>query len=83
MTWLTSRWANIVFSFFLAVTEINAYLAFNYFLWRKLSSSFVKQMVHQFRNTLANELIYNVFLEDSVTYGVEKGREGGTRIMDY
>ena len=32
-TWTTHRWAIRVFSFLLAVTEVNCYLAFRYFVW--------------------------------------------------
>ena len=77
-TWLTSRWSNRVFCFFLAVSEINAYLMLNYFIWRKNPKTFVKPTVHQFRRTLANELIYNSFLEDHVTCGLEKRKRKRT-----
>ena len=32
--WATHRWANRVFAFLLAVTEVNCYLAFRYFVWK-------------------------------------------------
>ena len=34
-TWVTHRWPNRVFSFLLAVTEVNIFKAFNYFVWTK------------------------------------------------
>ena len=70
-TWVTHRWPNRVFAFILAVCEINAYLAFRWFVWKNKPSTFKKPTVHQFRRRLAIELIYNCHLEDCVTCGVE------------
>ena len=33
-TWTTHRWATRVFAFLLAITEVNCYLAFRYFVWK-------------------------------------------------
>ena len=32
-SWVTHRWADRVFSFLLAITEVNAYNCFRYFIW--------------------------------------------------
>ena len=32
-TWTTHRWATMVFSFLVAVTDVNCYMIFRYFLW--------------------------------------------------
>ena len=49
-TWKTKRWANCVFAFILAVSEVNAYLAMRYFgelkmtqleFWKKLDFEFI------------------------------------------
>ena len=70
-TWITHRWANSVFTFFLAICKANAYLAYNYFIWRKNPSGFKKPTVHQFHRTLANDLTHNMFLKDNVTCNEE------------
>ena len=77
-TWITPRWSNRVFCFFLAVSEINAYLAYAYFVWRKNPKTFVKPTVHQFRRTLAIDLINNSFLEDQMTCGLERRKRKRT-----
>jgi hypothetical protein len=61
-TWITSRWANRVFSFILAISEVNSFLAFQYFIWKP--AGLVNHMtLHQFRRKLALKLIYNDFLK--------------------
>ena len=44
-TWTTHYWPNRVFSFLLAVTEVNAFLATKYFLWDQGGSSSSKKNV--------------------------------------
>ena len=67
-----------MFCFFVTICEINAYLAYAYFIWNKNPKGFTKPTVHQFRRTLAIELIYNSFLEDKVTCGVENRKRRRT-----
>ena len=33
--WVTQRWATRVFTFLLALSEINTYLTYQYFVWRE------------------------------------------------
>ena len=54
-TWTTHRWSTRVFSFLLAVSEVNAYLAFKYFVW----GGEEKQTLQEFRVNLAWALIGN------------------------
>ena len=77
-TWTTHRWPNRAFAFIISVCEINAYLALQWFVWRKKPILFVKPTLHQFRCSLANELIYNEYLEDKVTCGVENRKRRRT-----
>lgn len=60
-TWRTHRWANRVFSFLLAVTEVNCYLAFRFFVW----SDEGKIDFMTFRSRLAWSLIMNDFRDTS------------------
>ena len=32
-SWITHHWANRIFAFLFDVTEVNVYLAFNFFVW--------------------------------------------------
>lgn len=58
-TWITKRWPLWVFSFILAVTEVNVFLAFRYFVWKdKDEVTFL-----QFRRRLAKALVMNQYLE--------------------
>ncbi len=59
-TWRTEHWPVKVFTFLLAVTEINIYLALKYFVWEK---SDVPKLL-DFQHTLGWELIYNPMLVD-------------------
>ena len=54
-TWRTHRWVNRVFAFLLAISEVNAFLAFRYFIWDKKD----KMELLQFRRLLALALINN------------------------
>ena len=60
-TWRTHRGANRVFSFLLAVTEVNCYLAFRFFVW----SDEGKIDFMTFRSRLAWSLIMNEFRDTS------------------
>jgi hypothetical protein len=54
-TWKTHRWVNRVFAFLLAISEVNAFLAFRFFIW----DSEDKMELLQFRRQLALALINN------------------------
>ena len=54
-TWRAHRWANRVFAFLLAVTEINCYLSFIFFVWRGEE----RLKIQEFRTKLAWSLIDN------------------------
>ena len=57
-TWVTARWVNRVFSFLLAVTEVNLYLYLRYMIWRNKADEDIPTL-HQFRKKLAFALIDN------------------------
>ena len=58
-TWVTHQWPIRVFSFLLAVTEVNIYKAFSYFAWSKEQAP---DSILAFRKLLALSLINNDFL---------------------
>lgn len=58
VTWVTHRWAVRVFSFILAISEVNTYLAMKYFIW---DTDKICQL-HNFRQELAFKLINNEWL---------------------
>ena len=53
-SWSTNRWENKVFAFILAITEVNAYLAIQFFTETKY-----KQL--EFRKKLSYEMVHNRF----------------------
>ena len=63
-TWITHRWPNRVFSFILAVCEVNAFLAYKYFILKEQDSGTKALSLHQFRRKLAMSLIYNDMIDD-------------------
>lgn len=72
-TWLTHRWENRVFAFLLAISEVNAFLAFKYFIWSKTDTT----TLLQFRKCLARELIFNdILVQEKVAQ--EKRSDQGT-----
>ena len=67
-TWVTHRWANRVFAFLLALTEVNAFLCLRYFVWTKSDSKKSKKTTfHQFRKELAQELLCNTYISSMDT----------------
>jgi hypothetical protein len=54
-TWKTHRWVLRVLAFFLAVSEVNAFLCFRYFVWNKLN----RMYFHAFRRALSIEMMEN------------------------
>lgn len=59
-TWVTTTWENRVFAFLLAISEINAWLAYKFFVL--IPQGFDHLTIHQFRRKLALALIYNDFI---------------------
>ena len=57
-TWVTHRWPTRVFQFLLAISEVNTYKAFVYFIWKDEKC----MTLHEFRRKLANSLINNDYL---------------------
>ena len=57
-TWSTHRWANRVFAFLIAVTEVNVYLWLRYKVWSKGPKD-KEPSLHQFRKDFSFALIEN------------------------
>ena len=55
--WQTHRWSIRVFSYLLAISEVNAFLAFHHFIWSKFSQP--EPTLLQFRRKLVLQLIEN------------------------
>ena len=61
-SWATHGWATRVFQFILAITEVNCYLDFKYFVWKNSGKSMTLQ---EFRGELLGwALIDNEFIEE-------------------
>jgi Transposase IS4 len=58
-TWVTHTWENRVFAFLLAITEINLFYIYRYFIWQPEDAV----PLLRFRRRLAKALIYNEYLE--------------------
>lgn len=54
-TWVTHHWENRVFAFLLAITEVNLFLLYRYFIWKEGDNV----PLLQFRRQLAKALINN------------------------
>ena len=61
-TWNTTRWANCVFQFILAISELNTYRAFVYFVWPPSSTTPTVMTHHEFHRKLSIALIHNEYL---------------------
>ena len=59
-TWKTQRWSIRVFSFLIAITEINTFIAFRYFVWKDSDSCMT---LLEFRRKLVSMLINNDYLQ--------------------
>ena len=70
-SWVTQRWEIRVFTFLLAITEVNIYLAMRYFVW----TSDEAMTLVAFRRMLSNALINNHWLPGG--YGDEGGGDDG------
>ena len=66
-TWVTHCWPVRVFSFLLAISEINTYLALKYFVW----SIDEQRQLHDFRRRLAFNLIDNDYINGETIVGVK------------
>jgi hypothetical protein len=68
-TWVTHCWENRVFAFLLAITEINLFYLYRYFIWEPEE----RIPLLRFRRRLAKALIYNEDLDsDSPRRGKRK-----------
>ena len=72
-TWITQRRINCVFSFILAITEINAYLALKFFVWIPWNQKI--PMLRKFWQKLAFDLIYNESFEKEEDKLLKKERK--------
>ncbi len=61
-TWRTQRWSVHIFGFILAICEVNAFLAFRFFVWPFNKSTTQVMTLLQFRTKLAQQLIFNEYL---------------------
>jgi len=65
-SWITHRWATRVFTFLLALAEVNAFLAYRYFIWETPIHDTKKEpklTLIEFRRKLAQQLIHNEYLQ--------------------
>ena len=69
-TWGTHRWPARVFSFILAISEVNTWLIFRHFIWKKDDMDLVS-----FRKKLAFALINNKYLGEGENDGNRKKRK--------
>ena len=69
-TWTTHRWANRVFAFLLALSEVNSYLALRYFVWKGEE----KMQFMEFPSKLGWELINNQYLDEEEDNGERKSK---------
>ena len=60
--WITQRWGTRVFSFFFAITEVNCYYAFKFFVWKKGPDE-DGMTFQKFRKKMAKALIQNDLFE--------------------
>ena len=69
-TWITAHWMNREFTFILALSEVNSFLAMRFFIWKNKSSI----TLHQFRHKLAMQLIHNEEYESEMLGHVTEKR---------
>ena len=60
--WLTQRWVLRVFAFLLAVSEVNMFNAFRYFVWKKSDDDSGELALLKARRKLAMQLASNELL---------------------
>ena len=65
-TWITHRWVLRVFAFLLALTEVNLFLAYRYWVWPVTGEK--RLTLHQFRKKLALMFIHNDLQSPSDIY---------------
>ena len=65
--WHTHRWATRVFSYIVAISEVNTFLALRFFAWNKTKTTSAKKpSLVQFRRKLALQLIKNEFYKEEL-----------------
>lgn len=66
-SWHTHRWPTRVFSYIVAISEVNTFLALRFFSWTKTKTSSSKSpSLVQFRRKLALQLINNEFYKEEL-----------------
>ena len=70
-TWITHRWINRVFAFLFAVTEVNIFLVYGFFIWDAQS----KLTLLEFRKSFAWALIYNNYIHEEAINRRESKRK--------
>ncbi len=80
-TWLTDRWPVCVFSFLLAVTEVNIDLILKHFIFNEDPNTLPKLLA--FRRELAWQMINNVFLRDTNHIAVSEEAASTHNIHEY
>ena len=70
--WVTERWATRVFTFLIALCEVNTYLAFRYYIWTQDK----KLGMMEFRSKLGWALIHNEYLKKTNTTRGSKRKIG-------
>ncbi len=71
-TWITHRWEILVFSFLLAITEINAFLCLRYFTFAKITIAGCPTLL-TFRRRLAWQMIDNTWIQSEEQQAHEVG----------
>ena len=73
-TWVTHRWQVCVFSFLLAILEINMFLAYQHFIWRPMNVVKIPT-IHGFQCKLAMALINNWWIMEEEKVVVRRGND--------
>lgn len=81
-TWVTHRWPLRVFSFLLAISEINVFLAYRHFVWRPLKVHKIPT-IHNFRRNLAMALINNQWIVEEDRAGCADKRKRHAATHDF
>ena len=75
-TWVTRQWPIRVFSFFLALSEVNTFCAYRYFVWKTDEEQLI---LHQFCRKLALDFINNAYISQGGVDGDGDGRRKRNR----
>ena len=76
-TWLTHQWPICVFSFFLALSKVNTFCAFHYFVWKTDKE---RLTLHQICCKLALDFIKNAYISQGGVGGDGDGRRKQKRL---